>query len=64
MWNFWRISDGVERNRRIDEFFVVLGNKLVKRILDREYCREDDKSKCNPDKQLIDTNYGGTSLAI
>ncbi|XP_072023850.1 uncharacterized protein [Amphiura filiformis] len=42
----------------IDEMFVVVGKDLSERIARRKYCAE----QCNATIDLIDTNYGGSSL--
>ena len=52
---------------RMDEYFVVLGRELWLRLLQREFCEEQDENlvvnKCNQTTQLYDTNFGGSSLA-
>ncbi|XP_060066965.1 uncharacterized protein LOC132547214 [Ylistrum balloti] len=57
----WSHGSGnkVDTRTRIDEMFVVLGQNLIKRIAKRKYCTGP---KCDPKIDLIDTNYGGTSL--
>ncbi|XP_033725741.1 uncharacterized protein LOC117315589 [Pecten maximus] len=49
----------VDIDRRIDEMFVVIGKDLIERIAKRKYCIG---KHCNPSVDLIDTNYGGTSI--
>ncbi|XP_069102383.1 uncharacterized protein [Argopecten irradians] len=49
----------VDIEQRIDEMFVVLGRDLIERIAKRSYCYGES---CNPSVDLIDTNYGGTSI--
>jgi hypothetical protein len=48
-------------DKRMDEMFVVLGRDLIQRIAARTYC---GKIKCDIANQLVDTNYGGTSLGV
>ena len=48
----------------MDEFFVVLGYNLAKRIVKRDYCDLEEGTNCNTKKKLVDTNYGGSSLGI
>ena len=48
-------------DKRMDEMFVVLGRDLIQRIAARTYC---GKMKCDIANQLVDTNYGGTSLGV
>ena len=47
---------------RIDEFFVIVGSKLLKFLADAEYCDDEDENVCKTSNKLHDTNYGGTSL--
>ena len=49
---------------RVDEMFVGIGIQLVDRIIKREYCTRDRRyiKKC-PKNSLVDTDFGGTSLA-
>jgi Galactosyltransferase len=48
---------------RMDEFFVVVGQAIVERLAKRRYCHTISKT-CNNKKGLIDTNFGGKSLAL
>ena len=58
----------INRNVRHDEFFVVLGHKLVSKIIEQEYClSSQDYNQCtNVFKpwQLVDNNYAGQSLGM
>ncbi|XP_069130519.1 uncharacterized protein [Argopecten irradians] len=49
----------VNVKERIDEMFVILGKDLIERIAKRRYCTG---TKCNANVDLIDTDFGGTSL--
>ncbi|XP_060074753.1 uncharacterized protein LOC132554453 [Ylistrum balloti] len=49
----------VDIDKRVDEMFVVLGKDLIGRIAKRRYCVGE---KCKPSVDLIDTDYGGTSI--
>ncbi|XP_060064400.1 uncharacterized protein LOC132544768 [Ylistrum balloti] len=57
----WTHGSGQKINTRtrMDEMFVVLGRELLERISKRKYCYG---RRCNPSIDLIDTNFGGTSL--
>ncbi|XP_060066987.1 uncharacterized protein LOC132547235 [Ylistrum balloti] len=57
----WSHGEGrrVNEDTRMDEMFVVLGRDLIERIANRMYC---NGSKCDPNIDLIDTDYGGTSI--
>ncbi|XP_060071688.1 uncharacterized protein LOC132551553 [Ylistrum balloti] len=44
----------------LDEMFVVVGKKLIDRIVKRNYCT--DQKGCNASIDLIETNYADTSL--
>jgi hypothetical protein len=48
-------------DKRMDEMFVVLGRDLIQRIAAGTYC---GKIKCDIANQLVDANYGGTSLGV
>jgi hypothetical protein len=47
---------------RMDEVFVVVGSRLVERLVERRYC--DDLSVCDNATDLYDTGSGGTSLGL
>ncbi|XP_021340121.1 uncharacterized protein LOC110441333 [Mizuhopecten yessoensis] len=53
------VGSRVNIDTRIDEMFVVVGKDLLERIAKRKYCTE---KKCNANEDLIDTDFGGTSL--
>ncbi|XP_033743085.1 uncharacterized protein LOC117329304 isoform X1 [Pecten maximus] len=57
----WSHGSGkkVNTDTRMDEMFVVLGRDLIERIAKRSYCTG---TKCNANVDLIDTNFGGTSI--
>lgn len=50
----------IDRNNRIDDMFLVLGMDLISLISKKTYCGE---SKCKNKDELIETEYGGTSMA-
>lgn len=52
----------INANSRMDEAFVVIGIELATRLVSRRYC--NNTSACDRDRDLHDTNYGGTSLGI
>ena len=47
---------------RVDEALVIVGSDLVSRLIGRRYC--DNLDQCDLQRDLYDTNYGGTSLGI
>lgn len=47
---------------RIDEFFVIIGSKLLHSLANTEYCEDEDEHVCKHSNKLHDTNYGGASL--
>ncbi|XP_069130058.1 uncharacterized protein [Argopecten irradians] len=57
----WSHGSGKKVNidTRMDEMFVILGRDLIGRIAKRKYCGEP---KCSKTEDLIDTNFGGTSI--
>lgn len=59
----WKHGKGNKPHRdcSIDEMFVVLGRDLIKRIADRHYC---GSFTCTNDGDLVERNYGSTSLSI
>ena len=50
--------------KRADEFFVILGVRLIERIATTIYCNDTNRALCGSKSQLFDTNYGGTSLGV
>lgn len=54
----------VNEHVRMDEFLVVLGSKLVDKILEKEYCIEDKIEICQKQGKLFDTNFAGQSLGL
>ncbi|XP_021340537.1 uncharacterized protein LOC110441659 [Mizuhopecten yessoensis] len=50
----------VKIETRVDEMFLVVGKDLLERIAKRRYCTG---TKCNTSENLIDLDYGDTSLA-
>ncbi|VDI21562.1 Hypothetical predicted protein [Mytilus galloprovincialis] len=53
-------SRQINRDNRVDEMFLFLGRDLMSRISNRNYC---GLAKCKKKDDLIDTDFGGTSLA-
>ena len=54
----------ISYNKRADEGFVMLGRQLVSKITSKEYCYDNNRTRCDSFDQRFDTNYGGTSLGI
>lgn len=60
----WRHGSGnrPSSQTRVDEMMVIVGSEVITRLVPRRYC--EDLSKCDRQKDLFDTNYGGTSLGM
>ncbi|XP_063405746.1 uncharacterized protein LOC134689707 [Mytilus trossulus] len=53
-------SRQINRNNRVDEMFLVLGKDLISLVSNRTYCGQ---KKCKNKNDLIDIDFGDTSLA-
>ena len=65
---FWNLEQaknvGISKDARSDEMFVILGRKLMNKIVSKEYCNHTDEKTCDSLNQRFDTNLGGVSLGL